>query len=163
MFIPIITNFAMSITIFVFSAEVLSTGWPDSYLCHRYRPYDPQDPYRNSPLPETYECKQALTRVQIMVLVGGVMSIFVGLMLVMSLLLRLTAIVKTKFWQGMKMPFMGGVGGSGWSATGFTVQFTLKIIRPEDDNKANAVGAGEGSGTAKPTVQAAEEGRLIQT
>jgi hypothetical protein len=99
-----------------------------------------------------------------MVLVGGIVSIFVGLMLVTSLILRLTAIVKTKFWQGKKMPFLGGLGGSGWSPTGFTVQFTLKIIRPESESKAPTVNAAaEASGTAQPTVHAAQEGRLIET
>jgi len=162
--ITLVFNFVMTIVVFVFTTKLFADGWSGSEFCRRYRPYDPENPYRG-PLPETGECKDARLRVQIMMFVAGIVGLVVGIMLVVMTILRVVAVFKTKFWEGKTFPAFGsGVGGSGWNPNGFTVQFTLKVIRQEDAAAAqvSAVEAGSGSGP-KPTVQAPEAERLIET
>jgi hypothetical protein len=162
--IPLVTNLVMAIVTLVFSSQLFANGWPDSNFCYRYKPWDPTDPYRNTPLPETWDCKHARMRVQIMVLVAGIIGLIIGLLLVAKVLLRLTAVFKTKFWRDRKMPFFGaGRSGSGWKPTGFTVQFTLKIVKQEDESRASAAGAAEGSAAPKSVGGQGAEGRLIET
>ena len=71
------------------------------------------------------------------------------------LLLRIVAIARTKFWEGKKL---GTLGFPRWSPNGFTVQFTLSLIKQEPhgevvNKKAKGV----------DTQSGAEEGRLIET
>jgi len=71
------------------------------------------------------------------------------------LLLRLIAITRTRFWEGKKY---GNFEGSGWQPTGFTVQFTLGVLKQETP------GAGVSKkAKAVDTLSGGEEGRLIET
>jgi len=161
--IPLVFNFVMTIVIFVFTGVLFADGAPDSGFCYRYRRYDPSDPYAG-PLPETRQCKDARKVVMITMFVSGLVGIVVGLLLITLTLLRLVAIFKTKFWEGKKFPSVGGgLGGSGWSPNGFTVQFTMRVIRQEDSVGLPAADAAGRSGPKPANVQAPEGERLIET
>lgn len=76
------------------------------------------------------------------------------MMILVTLLLRTMALVKTKFWLGQKLPFSQG---SGWDPSGFTMQFTLSMLpneRPTASVRASK---------AVATSSSSEEGRLIDT
>ncbi|EHL01424.1 hypothetical protein GLAREA_11407 [Glarea lozoyensis ATCC 20868] len=141
--IPLITDLVMTIVIFVFTAELLSQGYPSYSSCSRYRPYDPSNPYHRDPLPEKPECVAARDRICVMMGVAGIMGIAVGLLSVGLVILRAWALVKTKFWVGR----MGSFKGWGLPGKGFEISFSLKIVR-----------AGEGS-----SERVSEEERLIET
>ncbi|OCK92855.1 uncharacterized protein K441DRAFT_662504 [Cenococcum geophilum 1.58] len=152
--IPITINLAvhiaMSIVIFVFSGEIFWNGWPGTNFCRRWNNYPDY-----KPLPETLECRQARDVVRIMMGISAGFGIIIGLQLLTMLLLRLIAITRTRFWEGKKY---GNFEGSGWQPTGFTVQFTLGVLKQETpgagvSKKAKAVDTSSGG----------EEGRLIET
>jgi len=128
--INIAVNIAMSIVILFFSIKMFSEGWPTENFCRRwhYYAYDPHSPYRKPQLlPETWECTHGRTNVRIMMGVCAGVGIVIGLLILTKLLLRLTALARTKFWKGKKF---GNPAGLGWkpSGFGFTVQFSFSIV-----------------------------------
>jgi hypothetical protein len=72
------------------------------------------------------------------------------ILILATLLLRVIALAKTRFWEGKAKSF----GGFGWKPKGFTVQFTLSILPHDGNAKASPVVASGASG---------EEDRLIET
>lgn len=58
------------------------------------------------------------------------------------------------------MPFTGGLGGSGWNPNGFTVQFTLKVIRQEDETSGAASPAPAVAAPKPSTSQTTEGGEV---
>lgn len=67
-----------------------------------------------------------------------------------TLLLRVVALARTKFWKDYK----NKVVMPGWNPSGFTVQFTLSVLPNETRRKAAA---------AVAPGDEAEEARLIET
>jgi hypothetical protein len=154
--IPILINMAvhiaMSIVILVFSAGIFGNGWPNSNMCRRWQQPIRPGPYK--PLPETRECTKAKNDIRIMMGVSGGVGIVIGILILATLLLRLVALFRTKFWERRNTNFFKG---SGWKPSGFTVQFTLSVL----PNKRPAA-AVKASGAVDPS-SGAEEGRLIET
>jgi hypothetical protein len=142
----------MSIVIVLFSAAVFVDGWPDSNMCQRWsRPTQP-GPYE--PLPSTSECIKAINDLRIMLGVSGGVGVIIGILVLTTLVLRLVALYRTKFWVGQKLGFFRG---SGLNSGGFTVQFTLSVLPNE-----RPVATVSTSQAANPSPSA-EEGRLIET
>jgi len=147
--ITIAFNIAMSIVALVFSSYVFANGWPNSNFCYRYDRGPPPD-YRFTPLPETRECRESRRTIQIILAVAAGSGILIGILILATLLLRVLALAKTRFWEDKAKIF----GKTGWKPTGFTVQFTLSILPHDATAKAAPVAAESSS---------AEEGRLIET
>jgi len=63
-------------------------------------------------------------------------GIILGLLLLTNLLLRVTALTRTRFWVGKKV---GGWKGLGWKPTGFTVQVTLKFLPAQEETAVSGV------------------------
>ncbi|PVH67449.1 hypothetical protein DL98DRAFT_523332 [Cadophora sp. DSE1049] len=146
-FLNVARDIAMGIVVLVFSPPVIEDSGPS---CRRYD-YSPpgkiEEPYRPPKLlPELKECKDARLAINIMMPVAGIFGIVIGILILTTLLLRLIAIYRTKFWAG----FFQGMGVSGWRGTGFTVQFSLSVV----PNTANHV----------PTpTESTREGLLVDT
>jgi hypothetical protein len=66
-------HIAMSVVIFIFSAEILGDGWPSYNFCARWRGYPD-----NRPLPETRECQEARNVVRITMGVSAGIGIVIG-------------------------------------------------------------------------------------
>jgi len=161
--LPIILNIAvhiaMSVVCFVFSAQLFGRGWPDSYVCREYH----QTPNgRWEPKPPTWECKQARQKIQIMAAVGAGLGIFIGLLILTTLLLRLVAVVRSQFWHGKAFASIKGYKGLGWNPTGFTVQFTLSVLPAKEGTNAACTG-NTVHGSAGESASGAEGERLIET
>lgn len=148
--INIVVNIVMSIVILAFSSVIFGNSWPDSSFCRRYE-QGPPPGYGYTPLPELPECQDARTNVRIVMGVAAGCAIMIGILILATLLLRVIALVKTRFWEGKAKAF-GKFGG--WKPSGFTVQFTLSILPHDANDKKATVDASGGSG---------EEGRLIET
>jgi len=166
---PILINIsihiAMLAVMLVFSAEIFNNGWPDSNFCRRWSrtPY----PGRPETLPERWECVRARDNLRIMLGVSAGVGILIGLLILTLLTLRVAALFRTRFWEvrrRQKLPSL-----SGWNPTGFTIQFTLKVLPHERQAPAAAPvpavvpTAHGGKATDPGPSSSAQEGRLIET
>lgn len=71
------------------------------------------------------------------------------------LLLRVVAVFRTKFWQSKTFK---GLRNFEWNPRGFTIQFSLSVIRQEPAGGNQQSGKGKG-----PALSGSGEGRLIDT
>lgn len=148
----IATHIAMSVVVFVFSGQIFGHGWPDSSFCYRY---DNSPGHSWRPLPETWECRKARNVIRIMMGVSAGVGILIGITILATLLLRVVALFRTKFWEGRNFSKFEGFS---WKPTGFTVQFTLSVLKQEP-----ADGGDRNKGKTIDTSSRSEEGRLIET
>jgi len=76
-------------------------------------------------------------------------------LILITLLLRLIAVARTRFWQGKTFASLKGFK---WNPSGFTIQFTLSVL----PSKQTAV---EDIGKARATEASVsgEQARLIET
>ena len=71
------------------------------------------------------------------------------------ILLRVIALARTRFWENMKV---GNFKGMGWNPSGFTVQFTLKVIPARRERENERI---ETETREEPAGE--EQARLIET
>ena len=80
------------------------------------------------------------------------------------LILRIGALLRSKFWEGRNKQSFPGMPA--WNPTGFTVQFTLKVIPYERSTTAPTAGPATTVSKGKaadPGPSSSAEGRLIDT
>jgi len=112
----------------------------------------PGRPYQ--PLPNSPECIKGRDILRILMGISAGFGIILGLLLLTNLLLRVTALTRTRFWEGKNV---GAWEGLGWKPAGFTVQFTLKFLPAQEETAVSRV---EGQANSSSS---GEEGRLIET
>ncbi|KAE9362948.1 hypothetical protein N431DRAFT_390431 [Stipitochalara longipes BDJ] len=165
---PILINMAvhiaMSIVMLVFSEQVFRRGWPDEYWCRRWEPQKP--PYIKPPklLNPTWECIKARRDLRVMIGVSAGVGYLIGLLILTLLTLRVAALFRTKFWEGRRRPSFPVIPG--WNPTGFTLQFTLKVIpyeRPTPAPATDPAATVSKGKAADPGPSSHAESRLIET
>jgi len=144
--LPILLNIArdiaMSIVVLVFTPPLFDTG---SMSCRRYQQYPsppppPGTPWRPIVLPPYRECVHAERLLNIMMPIAASFGILIGVLILVTLVLRVFALFRTRFWAGWAGK---AKKSSGWNGSGFTVQFSFSIV-PYSATQAVASGGREG-------------------
>ena len=73
--INIVIHFVMAIVVPKFAAAIFNRGWPAEYMCERWE-WDPNTQKGHLVRP-SYQCKNALGIIQILMGVGGGIAIFI--------------------------------------------------------------------------------------
>lgn len=86
------------------------------------------------------------------------------LLVLTTLLLRVVALFRTKFWEGQKNLISVPKSFGSWNPSGFSVQFSVNLSILPNNPPAGAVqGEQTKASSAAGPSEGAEEGRLIET